>query len=92
MYVCAHTCRHTPFISLDRNTAIRNTSFFTASVAAIWIWVDRRENGKGMGTPFLCLGPAGEEGESAHSFSLLSKDLVAQEQFTQLSICTEQGM
>lgn len=27
-YVCAHTCRHTLFISLDGNTTIRNISFF----------------------------------------------------------------
>lgn len=26
--VCAHTCKHTPFISLGRNTIIRNISFF----------------------------------------------------------------
>lgn len=53
-YVCAHTCRHTPFISLDRNTAIRNISFFTASVAALWILILRRQGGKweGTGYPF----------------------------------------
>lgn len=94
VYVCAHTCRQTPFISLDRNTTIRNIYFFIASVAAIWILSLGRQEGrwKGKGYPFSLFILTLRGGEAAHVFSVLSRDLVAQEQLMQSSICTEQGM
>lgn len=99
MCVCPHTCKaHTIYFS-GQEYNHKNYFFFHCLYGSYLDFKlgkmgreDGKENGKGKGTPFLCLTLPREEWEAAHSFSGLSRDLVAHKQFMQFSMCTEQGM
>lgn len=66
MCVCARTCTHTQFTSLERNTTIRTIFFFTACVAATWILSQGRGEGKweGKGCPRSLFNLTRRGGES----------------------------